>query len=116
MYKKTTAARPYLSKYPDPVRFRRGDRIVLGHRDAEFPGWIRVTDPRGRSGWAPESILDSVGGADAEAIEDYEATELDVSPGDRLTVHKQVAGWLWVCNEHGEQGWVPVSVTGDESP
>jgi len=99
--------RPHVSKYPDPVRFRRGDRITVGDRDPEFPGWIRVTDPCGRSGWAPEVLLDGVFGFEAEAIEDYDATELNVVPGERLVVHRELAGWFWVCNEDGTLGWVP---------
>ncbi len=107
--------RAHVSNYPDPVRFRRGDTVTLGARDPDFPGWIRVADRRGRSGWAPEALLDSVAGSEGRAIEDYDATELNVSPGDRLNVHRELSGWLWVCNEIGEFGWVPVTSTRDAS-
>ncbi len=93
--------------------FRRGDTVILGSRDPEFPGWIRVADRSGRSGWAPEALLDNVDGPHGTAIEDYDATELNVSPGDLLTVHRELAGWFWVCNESGACGWVPVSTTED---
>lgn len=99
------------SIYPDAVRVRRGEKVEVGGADPEFPGWIRITDPAGRSGWAPELILERSGRSEAVVTEDYDATELDVSPGDRLTVHRELAGWYWVSDEAGESGWVPVDVT-----
>lgn len=99
------------TSYPDPVRVRRGEMVHLGDTDPDFPGWIRVTDAAGRSGWAPESILEPAGAAEAVVTEDYDASELDVSPGDRLTVYRELAGWYWVSDEAGKFGWVPVEVT-----
>lgn len=107
MHKHAVVVRAHLSRYPDPVRFRRGDRVTVGMRDPDFPGWVRVTDPERRHGWAPEAILDTIDGNEAAATEDYIATEMNVSPGDRLIVHRQLAGWFWVSSEQGEQGWVP---------
>lgn len=26
--------------YPDPIRGRTGDRLTLGCRDDEYPGWV----------------------------------------------------------------------------
>lgn len=98
---------PHVSNYPDPVRFRRGERVRVGAPDRNHPGWIRVRDAKGRSGWAPEKFLDSIGDGLAIALEDYDATELDVVAGERLNVHRLVSGWYWVSDAHGRTGWVP---------
>jgi len=108
MRQSTIVIAAHHSNYPDPVRVLRGQKVGVGDSDPEFPGWIRIIDPTGRSGWAPESILERSGGSEAVATEDYDATELDVAPGDRLTVHRELAGWYWVSNEAGAFGWVPV--------
>jgi SH3-like domain-containing protein len=111
MVNRVIVARAHRSNYPEPVRFRRGDAVGLGETDPEFPGWIRITDPRGRVGWAPEVSLDRQGPHEAIATADYDGTELDVSPGDQLTVERELAGWYWVCNDKGELGWVPIDST-----
>ena len=108
--------RPHRTNYPDPVRFGKGQTLRLGEVDPDFPGWIRVVDPEGRSGWAPEAILRKLSERQAVAEEDYCARELDVSPQERLTVHRELAGWIWVGNEEGELGWVPADATRPLTP
>lgn len=107
MNRHAIVVRAHRSCYPDPVRFRKGERIAVGKRDRDFPGWIRVTDPEGRSGWAPEALLDGIDGTEAVATGEYIATEMDVSPGQRLVVRRELAGWFWVSDEQGNEGWVP---------
>ncbi len=111
MENRVIVERAHRSNYPEPVRLRRGDAVRLGDRDPDFPGWIRATDPEGRTGWAPEALLDRQGTHEAIAVADYDATELNVSPGERLTVRQELAGWYWVCNDQGDLGWVPVAST-----
>ena len=111
MNKRVVVVRPHGSNYPDPVRLGKGERLSLGESDPDFPGWIRVMDTEGRSGWAPEEILERIGANQARVLEDYDATELDVFPGDQLTVCRELAVWLWVCNDKGELGWVPAAAT-----
>lgn len=111
MNKRVVVVSHHVSNYPDPVRLGKGERLSVGKGDPDFPGWIRVMDREGRSGWAPEEILERVGENRARVLEDYDATELDVSPGDQLTVCRELAGWLWVCNDKGELGWVPAVAT-----
>ncbi len=111
MKNRVIVERAHRSNYPDPVRFRRGDSVRLGDRDPDFPGWIRATDAEGRTGWAPEALLDRQETHEAIAVADYDATELNVSPGEQLTVRRELAGWYWVCNEQGDLGWVPVAST-----
>ncbi|WP_238138574.1 hypothetical protein [Aeromonas salmonicida] len=28
--------------YPNPIAFRAGERVRIGHEDDEFPGWVRT--------------------------------------------------------------------------
>lgn len=105
--------RAHVSKYPDPVRAAYGDRVGVGETDPEFPGWVRITDPAGRAGWAPEAMLAARERDTAVFIEDYDATELDVSPGDRVTIHRELAGWLRVSAADGRIGWIPASAIGE---
>ena len=41
-------------------------------------------------------------------LQDYEATELNVSTGEELKIEKEESGWVWVSNKEGKQGWVPL--------
>lgn len=116
MPRTVVVVRPRESAYPDPVRVRKGEEVAVGSRDPDFPGWIRVMDRGGRKGWAPEAIVEQTGDGRARAKEDYDATELDVSPGMRLIVHRETAGWMWACDENGFFGWVPVDCTRETGP
>ena len=111
MEKRVIVERPHRSNYPEPVRFRRGVAVRLGDSDPDFPGWIRATDHDGRTGWAPKALLHLHGTQEAVAAADYDGTELNVSPGEQLTVRRELAGWYWACNEQGDFGWVPVDAT-----
>lgn len=106
--------RAHASRYPDPVRVRYGDRVRVAGADTEFPGWVRVTDPGGRTGWAPDSILDRLDGSTARVTEDYAAVELTVSGGEDVRVHRELAGWLWVSTRDGREGWIPANAVRED--
>ncbi len=95
------------SQYPDPIRFAPGDRLRIGRRDDDYPGWIRVTTPCGNEGWAPESIIRLEPDGDGTALSEYDARELDTEVGERVVTVRELCGWSWVENEDGECGWVP---------
>ncbi len=97
---------PHQSNYPNPIKFDRGDDLVVGGWDKENPGWIWTKTGNGNEGWAPEQIL-AINGESAVAKEDYIATELTTKLGDILTVHRELAGWYWVTTKAGKNGWVP---------
>ncbi len=97
---------PHRSKFSDPIRFRRGDRVTVGEVDMEYDGWIWTTTGSGASGWAPRELL-VVAETAANALADYDATELTTARGERLRVDRELAGWLWVSNDRGAAGWVP---------
>jgi hypothetical protein len=39
---------------------------------------------------------------------DYDATELSVEVGEKLTMGEEESGWAWCTNREGRRGWVPL--------
>ncbi|WP_265457800.1 ligand-binding protein SH3 [Aeromonas salmonicida] len=101
--------------YPNPIAFRAGERVSIGHEDDEFPGWVRTLTADGNEGWAPLSLLALAAEGEALAQQDYTARELDVVVGERVRVERELAGWLWVHNEAGQSGWIPASCIASSS-
>lgn len=65
-----TIAVAHQSEYPTPIAFNAGERVSLGRRDTEYPGWVRVTtaggnawlwvrSQSGETGWMPASTIDA---------------------------------------------------------
>lgn len=98
--------RDYRTQYHDPVRFARGDAVVVGARDTEWPEFLWATDAAGRSGWVHQSYLAGDRGTVLGA-RDYTARELDADAGERVRLIEQAGGWWWAENERGAQGWLP---------
>ena len=92
---KAKAIKAHLSSYPNPISFKPGDTLSLGVRDNEYKGWIRVTTFCGNEGWAPEQYIDS-SQIPAIALQAYSAVELNIQPGDHLSILKQLNEWAWV--------------------
>ncbi len=122
----------HVASYEDPIAVSKGDRVLLGRRDDQYPGWIWCIGPGGREGWTPEQFLslDAGEGAtrsagegeavtdereasagEAVATVDYDARELTVTAGEELTVADEVGGWLLCERRNGERGWLPAAVT-----
>ncbi len=93
--------------YADPIAFCAGDTLRLGHRDDEYVGWIWATAADGRAGWIPAEAVASDDGEHARALRDYTARELAVEIGDEVSVDHALAGWVWVRNARGDEGWIP---------
>ena len=91
-----------------PLRLRRGDPVVLSDRDEEWPQFV-WTQAGTLGGWVPAALFDAERGS-ATALEAYDTTELDVDPGQLVTLHRELADWWWVEDAAGAQGWVPSRV------
>ena len=50
--KKVVVETAHVSSYPDPIGFKRGERVTVSGRDAEYTAWRRVTTADGNEGWA----------------------------------------------------------------
>jgi hypothetical protein len=97
--------------YDDPITLVSGERVELGKRELwnDQYLWIWCTNAAGKSGWVPDSYLDiRAENQQATARRDYDAIELTVHEGDRLTLFEATHGWVWVRNAQRAAGWVPV--------
>lgn len=92
----------------EALRARRGERLRLGRRDEEWPGWIWCVAASGVGSWVPEPFVE-VQGEWATLQRDYDATELTASAGERLLLHEEVLGWWWAITESGAKGWIPAA-------
>ncbi len=99
------------STYPNPIIFKKGDRVKVGKEDPEFEDWIWVTTKDENQGWAPMQCLHVVKGDKALATQDYTAQELDTYFGDEIFLHYELNGWGWVEKRDGSCGWVPMITT-----
>lgn len=105
--------REHKSNYPNPVSFEAGDSLLVGERDTEYDGWVKITDKKGNVGWAPLEYIELTGiGATGVAVELYSAKELDVDPGERLIVKYEHCQWCWVEHKSKGAGWVPSECLG----
>ena len=101
------ATKGWAVTYPDPIRGAAGDRLALGRRDDEYPGWVWATAADGRAGWVPESWL-QVEGQGGVLQRDYTAAELPLELGDVVSGELTLSGWLWATDAGGRQGWTPL--------
>ena len=113
---RTTVKSQYRCAYPNPIRLAAGEQVSLGGGDDEFPGWIWTIRGDGQCGWAPVPIFEraySESTTDTQAAKtnrDYDATELDVEPGDPVRVLELLGGWARVeaqPHAYPTVGWVP---------
>lgn len=97
----------YRSTCPQALQVRAGEAVGLGARDEEWPAFAWVTRRDGRAGWMPHAWLRPLGDGRAEALHDYDATELDVDAGTTVTLHRHHGGWYWAERADGARGWLP---------
>ncbi len=98
--------------YAHPLAGRAGERLeATGQVEdwRETPGWTWrwCRDSQGREGWVPEALL-AIQDAEATLREDYDARELTVAVGVRLTVERELAGWALCHTLEGARGWAPL--------
>ena len=100
----------YETCYPDPISFKVGDILIIGRKDDEYKGWVRVTTCSGNEGWAPEQYFD-LSKNSAVATANYSANELTTKVGETLELINTLNEWAWVKNSDGELGWIPYETT-----
>jgi SH3-like domain-containing protein len=98
--------------YAHVLEGRSGERVQATgrvERWRETPGWAWrwCCDSHGREGWTPESLL-RLEGEETILLADYDARELTVNVGTRLTVVRELAGWARCTTVDGASGWVPL--------
>jgi len=88
------------------IRIESGEAVTLGARDDEWPEFVWTQVATGLGGWIPATLFDQPSGA-AIAQADYDTRELAVEIGERVIVHRELAGWWWAENDKGASGWIP---------
>lgn len=104
--KRANVVKAYIPQYPDPITFRKGERVQVRQEDSEYVGWYWCVDMRGREGWVHKAYLSDLKGI-ATAVMDFTAKEAAVRPGQTVAVLYGVDGWTCVDTGDGVPGWVP---------
>ena len=97
----------YVPGYVDPIRFREGEIISVGHHDQQWTAYVWCTAQDGAQGWVPESYLEMTGPHEAVAKRDYDGVELTVGKGEVVDVLDEEGGWAWCRTVRGSTGWLP---------
>lgn len=93
--------------YQQVINAVEGEMIEVGPEDVDFPGWVWCTDQHGISSWIPKAYL-SIESEKGRLLRDYNAMELTVGLGDRLSVVVEESSWYLCETESGARGWVPI--------
>ncbi len=101
------ATKPWRASYDPALNVQAGDRVMLGRKDDEHPGWQWVKNADGLGGWVPENILDG-----SRVATGFNTKELTVFVGDPVTALLLHAGWYWCCDRDGTEGWLPLTHLG----
>lgn len=102
--------REYKASYEKCIKVNKGDVLNIDRSksiDNDWPGWIWCTDSSGLGSWVPVKYI-RIKSDTATVVDDYDATELNVTVGEKLMVYKEESGWYWCRNKSGQDGWVPV--------
>ncbi|TGA98453.1 hypothetical protein E4665_07975 [Sporolactobacillus shoreae] len=104
-----TVIENYQSCYPDPIVLKRGEEVLYGEEDTQYPNWIFCQSLKSKKeGWVPKQILSSPNHlAHAKVLDDYSAHELTVTKGERLHGLKHLNDWTYCRTGSGKQGWIP---------
>jgi hypothetical protein len=100
----------YRSPYPDPIRFRKGEKVKIGQEfkdDPDWKNWIWCEGNRDNKAWVPREYID-IAGTSGMVNRDYDAMELSVQIGEELLVHEIVNGFGMSEKANGARGWVPI--------
>jgi hypothetical protein len=104
-----TVKKSYQSQYPDPLNLHVGEKVTLGDKVSEWPGWLWCTDSNGKSGWVPGAYIRRHDDTGVIVVE-YDATELGAESGDKIEVLRRESGWAWCRRPDGREGWLPLEV------
>ncbi len=100
---------PYEQPYPDPISLKAGERVLINAEKTnatDILGWSWCTGPDCREGWVPNGWITEQSGA-ARIVREFNALELTIKVGDRVTLHHSESGFVYVTHEDGSTGWVP---------
>ena len=103
---KCKVTKPHKSKFPNPLKFNKGDTVSVNTDRDDEPGWLWCIDVNGIEGWVPEVYVER-NGASGSLNRDYDATEMNITVGEELQILDEESSWLLCRKPNGETGWVP---------
>ena len=104
----------YPRQFDEPMNVQAGERVRVTKRDLwdndeRYP-WLWCINAQGKEGWTPESYIEmDEDGETGITTHAYSSWELTSEVNDTVQISEEAAGWYWVTNQRGQQGWVPVS-------
>lgn len=96
-----------------PVCLKAGETVELGGEDKAWAGWVWAANAEGRGTYVPVSSLERLEEGRARVTEEFQAVDLCVKKGEKVTALREVCGWFWCRNAAGQEGWVPDYVLAD---
>lgn len=105
MYRVVKSHKPASNK---PLVVVRGEKLQFERKQTQWKGWLWCVKQNGEKGWVPESwvqLKDDL----CIMMRNYDATELQVDPGEILKPLLIEAEWLLAATSDGKQGWVPLN-------
>lgn len=100
----------YQSPYPTPIPFQEGEKVIVGQKsnhDPEWENWHWCQGEKDKKAWGPKQYLE-INGQEGVFIQDYNAMELTITPGEILSIYEIINGFGMAINEAGQKGWVPL--------
>jgi hypothetical protein len=100
----------YKSPYPVSLPFRKGEEVEVGSEfkeDLDWKDWIWCEANSNRKAWVPKQFVE-INGKKGTFNRDYNALELSVHAGEKLSVYEIVNGFGMSEKTNGMRGWVPM--------
>ena len=100
----------YQSPYPDPIVFRRGEKVTVGREFKDDPDWLNWRKCEGKdknAAWVPVQYL-TIEGKSGILKQDYNARELTIHKGETVTVNEVINGFGMAEKVDGNKGWIPM--------
>ena len=100
----------YESPYPDPMVFRKGEKVKVGREfkeDPDWKDWIWCEGSGEKKAWVPKQYV-NIDGTSGTFNRDYNAVELSVRVGESLVVYEIVNGFGMSEKTSRARGWVPI--------
>jgi hypothetical protein len=103
--------KPYVSPYPNSIRFQKGEKVIIGKEfdvDPDWKDWLWCTGESGQQAWTPRQFLE-INGLSGILLQDYDAREISLKLGEIIAGKKILNGFAWAENAAGETGWAPLN-------
>ncbi|MDA9556459.1 hypothetical protein N9R79_03015 [Vibrio sp.] len=105
---KGIVVKAHRSKYPDPIEFNSGEKVILAYLNREAFGWVKVKTQDKKCGWVPTELID-INEYESTAItrRNYNSRELNSCVDDMIEIVEELNSWYLAANQLGEVGWLP---------